>query len=157
MEYDQAVEACIRIKAEFSRNAGQTNNWYVVATDPQFAEVKNYGWYEEAYQFAQNYTKEEVMDPQFRFDFPVNHIFIFVEKKPLFSAEAITPEYGQTKIEPLNEDPFMQFYMDADNRAIMEGHLWMLTDAYAKTHDGVSIYYEDDDFMIYRIYQEAVG
>jgi hypothetical protein len=156
VEYDQAAEAYVRIKAEFDRNTEQIGNWYVVSTDAQFAQVKNYGWYEEGYNFAHNFTKEQVMDPNFQFDFPVNHIFIFVEKKPLFSKEAITPEYGETEIEPLSDDPFMQFYQDADNRAVMEGHIWMIADAYAATHDNVSIYYEDDDFMIYRIYQEEV-
>lgn len=51
----------------------------------------------------------------------------------------------------------MQFYQDGDNRAIMEGHIWMITEAYASTHSNVSTYYEDDDFKIYRIYQEVVG
>lgn len=151
VEYDQAAEAYIRIKAEFAKNANDTGNWYVVATDPQFAQVKGYGWYEEGYNFAHDYTKEQVTDPKFTFDFPTNTVFIFVEKKPMIYDKPITLEYGEKEIEPLNEDPFMQFYQDGDNRAVMEGHLWMLAEAYASTHSGVSIYYEDNDFKIYRI------
>jgi hypothetical protein len=96
------------------------------------------------------------MDPAFQFEYPVNHLFIFIEKKPLFFDGIITPEYGERDIEPLGDDPFMQFYQDGDNRAIMEGRIWMLANAYAETHEGVSIYYEDDEFIIYRIYQEEV-
>lgn len=156
VEYDQAAEAFIRIKSDFTKNPEDTRNWYVVSTDPQFAQVIGYGWYEEGYNFTHDYTKEQVADPNFQFEFPVNHIFIFVEKKPILYDQMITVEYGEKELEPLGDDPFMQFYQDGNNRAIMEGHIWMLAEAYAESHSNVSIYYEDDDFKIYRIYQEVV-
>ena len=156
VEYDQAAEAYIRIKSEFTKNPNETGNWYVVSTDPQLAQVRGYGWYEEGYMFAHDYTESQVMDPDFRFDFPTNHIFVFVEKKPIIFNEKITIDFSEKELEPISDDPFMQFYQDGYNRAVMEGHIWMLVEAYASTHSGVSIYYEDDEIKIYRIYQEDV-
>ncbi|MDD3173060.1 MAG: hypothetical protein PHF63_05290 [Herbinix sp.] len=97
VEYDQAAEAYIKIKSEFTKNTNGTGNWYVVATDPQLAQITGYGWYEEGYNFAQDYTKEQVMDPDFKFPFPVNNIFIFVEKKPIIYNKSITLEFGEKK------------------------------------------------------------
>lgn len=155
-EYNQAAENYVKLRNYFVNKPGETGNWYVVSTDPQLAQVTGYGWYEEAYQFAQKYDPKRVSEKDFNFKFPVNNIYIFVEKKPLFNTTEAFNYENYMSLAPLDGDPFMQYYDNPDNRATMEARIWEVMKAYSANHNDVSIYYEDDSFMVYEIYQEKV-
>lgn len=155
IEYDAAAENYLRIKSDFFKET-RSLDWTIIGPDTQLAEVMGYGWHQDIYRFVRNFSLEQLIKPSFKFPIPTHYIYVFIEKKPMFSGRAINSLDAENDLEPEGTDAFMQYYMDGKQRAIMEAKAWALVEAYKSSHKGVTVYYEDSDMIIYKIYQEKL-
>ena len=82
-----------------------------------------------------------------------------MEKRPLLFGREITVEDAEKELAPLTPDTdiFMQYYRDTEQRAILMAKALQWIEAYRASHDDVSIYYEDENLIIYKIYHEVKG
>lgn len=140
LEYPVAQAKTLEIASTLPR--GQ---WLIVAPIEQLAEAYGRGWYEDPAAFVERHAAR-AGDPSFTFDYSVNQIVVFVEKRPFktFSTEAHALPFA-TLI-----DPTYRNYRSLAGRATLQARLHALCQAYARTHNGASLYYEDDDLAIYR-------
>jgi hypothetical protein len=51
-------------------------------------------------------------------------------------------------------DPYTQYYRSAEQRALLMAKAWQFMQCYRQSHDGVSVYYEDENLLVYRIVHE---
>ena len=155
IEYDAAAENYIRIKSDFYKDTRSTD-WTIIGPDTQLAEVIGVGWHQDIYRFVRQSSPEQLQRADFKFPIPTHNIFVYIEKKPMFSGQTINLLDAKKDLDPEGNDPFMQYYFDGKQRAIMEAKAWALVEAYKSSHEGVSVYYEDADLLIYKIYQEKL-
>lgn len=148
-EYDVAAENYLRIKNEYP-----ASNWTIVGPQEQLSQALGKGWHYDIIRFVQNFTFEEVASKKFDFPIPTNHIFIFTEKRPLRYGKEITSDDALKDLEPEGDDPFIQYYKNGTQRAILEAKAIRLAEAYLGSHKGASIFYEDENMKIYYIYHE---
>lgn len=155
IEYDAAAENYLRIKNNFYTDT-RSSDWTVIGPDTQLAQVVGLGWHKDIYRFVREFSQEQVQSPDFIFPIPTQNIFVFIEKKPLFYGEFINISEAKKDLNPEGEDIFMQYFMEGKQRAIMEAKAWALVDAYKRNHEGVSIFYEDAEMIVYKIYQDKI-
>jgi hypothetical protein len=119
--------------------------WIIVAPVEQLAEAYGRGWYEDPAAFVERYAAR-AGDPSFAFDYSVNEVIVFVEKRPFktFASEAHAVPFATLT------DPTYRHYRSLAGRASLQARLLALCDAYLRTHSGASLYYEDNDLAIYR-------
>jgi len=146
-EYDAAAENYLSISSKFP-----IFDWTIISPTEQFQQVMGRGWHQEILRFVQEFNLEQARDPQFIIPIPTQHIFFYTEKKPLYLGREVTAEDAERALEPEGENPFDQYYLNADQRAIIEAKAIRWMEAYRKSHQGVSIFYEDDNLKIYHIY-----
>jgi hypothetical protein len=141
-EYEAAARTVSRIAREFPQNT-----WLVVAPVQELAFTYGRGWHMQFSEFASKYSVDEVMQPGFRFGFPVKDTFVFVEKRPLVSRavgsslSALGPRF----------DPAMAPYQLGLSRASMEFQAGRLMAAYRSCHLEVLVFFEDKDLIVYRV------
>jgi hypothetical protein len=140
LEYPIAQAKTLEIASTLPR--GQ---WLIVAPVEQLAEAYGRGWYEDPAAFVERHAAR-AGDPSFTFDYSMNEIMVFVEKRPFktFSTEAHALPFATLM------DPTYRNYRSLAGRASLQARLLALCQAYARTHEGASLYYEDDDLAIYR-------
>lgn len=140
LEYPIAQAKTLEIASTLPR--GQ---WIIVAPIEQLAEAYGRGWYEDPAAFVERHAAR-AGDPAFTFDYSVNEVLVFVEKRPFktFASEAHALPFATLA------DPTYRNYRSLAGRASLQARLLALCEAYASAHDGASVYYEDDDLVIYR-------
>lgn len=140
LEYPVAQAKTLEIASTLPR--GQ---WLIVAPVEQLAEAYGRGWYEDPAAFVERYAAR-AGDPAFTFDYSVSEVMVFVEKRPFktFASEAHALPFATLA------DPTYRNYRSLAGRASLQARLRALCEAYARTHEGASVYYEDDDLAIYR-------
>ncbi len=107
--------------------------WTIVGAREVLPHILGRGWYLHGDYFLQNYDPEKYhYDPkQPDLSVPTEHVYIMVEKN-VYAAPATSGG--------LNE------------RAEMEQALWDWCHIYEHSHDNMTVYYEDDDIIIYHIH-----
>jgi hypothetical protein len=150
-EYDAAVDNYLKIKADFP-----IHDWTIVSPTEQFQQALGYGWHYEILNFVKEFTVEDMEDAQFKLPIPTSHIFFYTEKIPLYTGRRVTEQDAEKNLDPSNgNDPHLQYYGSPEQRAIIQAKAIKLIEAYARTHTGVSVYYEDENMKIYHIYHET--
>lgn len=141
LQYDAAARTAHRIAAEF-----RTNDWLVISPGFEVAQTYGRGWHAELADFVNAQTEEQLRNPAYRLPYATGSIFVFVEKRvldqPMFS-------FSQ------NGDRASYYYGTRLGRASLEFRAARLMAAYRASHRDTSIYYEDDDIVVYRIAQPA--
>jgi hypothetical protein len=102
------------------------------------------GWHEELAEFVETYTPDQVRRPHFRFPFPVQSAFVFIEKRPLRTESGGDPLYSSV-FEP------KLAYQSHLYREAMEFQAGELLAAYSSTHTDADIFFEDQTIIVYRI------
>jgi hypothetical protein len=150
MEYEAAVNNYLNIKKNFP-----PMDWTIVAPTEQYQQALGIGWHYEILQFVQKYTPGEAGQPEFQFPIPTHHIFVYTEKIPLHLERSVTTEDAKRELDPKGkDDPFAKYYHTGDQRGIIEAKAIRLMEAYSKTHQNVSVFYEDKQMKIYHIYHQ---
>lgn len=147
-EYDEAAENYLVIKSSFP-----VLDWTVVGPPEQMYQVVGSGWHYEILRFVQHFGLDRAKDPDFKIPIPTNHIFFYTEKIPLKFGREVTGEDAEKDLEPEGPDPFMQYYHNKDQRAIVQAKAIRWMEAYRSAHTNVSIFFENKNMRIYYIYQ----
>lgn len=148
-EYDAAAENYLIIKNNFP-----FRDWTIIAPPEQLPQTIGYGWHMEILRFVQKYSLEQASDPKFDIPIPSRHVFLYTEKRPLHLDRHVTDEDALKELEPEGDDPFMQYYRNREQRAVLQAKAIKWMEEYRKTHPDVSVFYEDDNMRIYHIYHE---
>ncbi len=147
VEYEMAARKALEINSLFPRKT-----WMIVAPVEQLAEVYGTGWYEDLARFVEKYSTK-VGQKKFNFDLEIPDLFVFVEKKPL----VIFPEELQGISYAVLSDPSYRYYRSPAGRASLQFEALQMCEAYSRTHNNASIYYEDDQLRIYHFRLEKTS
>ena len=122
-------------------------HWLIVSPMQELAFTYGHGWHYELSEFVGEYPAERVTHPDFHFDFPVNTVFVFVEKSPLGEPSARDSALFNTVLEPAALS--YQRYLD---RSDLEYEAAAIVSAYQSSHPGgVRIYFDDAVLRVYRL------
>ena len=142
-QYEAAARVAHRIAGEF-----RTNDWIVVSPGLEVAQTYGRGWHLELADFVNAHSETQMANPAFRLPYSAQHLFVFVEKRvldqPAFSFAhdgGAAPYYYSTRL----------------GRASLEFRAARLMASYVGAHRDSSVYYEDDDLIVYRIARSAEG
>jgi hypothetical protein len=140
LEYPAAQAQTLEIASTLPRG-----KWLLVAPVEQLAEAYGRGWYEEPAAFVERYAARAAA-PSFAFDSSVDDVLVLVEKRPFktFRTEPASVPFSTLA------DPTYRHYRSLAGRASLQARLGALCEAYRRTHNGASIYYDDDDLTLYR-------
>jgi len=142
IEYNSAISIYYRVKKEYPMF-----DWTLVAPVEQYQEALGYGFHYEIWKFNEDFKLEDAANPKFDIPIPTTNIFIYIEKVPLriwTNNELATtqPQFrGKTEI----------YYRDADGRAKLEKSMWEWCEAYMKSHDNMTVFYEDEELKVYKV------
>ncbi len=138
-QYESAARAADRIARKFQRN-----RWIVVSPMHETAFVTGRGWHKELPQFLDEFPTTAAADKAFRLPFELADIFIFVEKRPL-------PQIAKLAVPGNSSNSF--YYATSPGRTSMAYRAAEFIAAYSSSHNGVTIFHEDDDLVVYQIHQ----
>jgi len=148
-EYEAAANSYLKIKQEFT-----ALDWTIIGPPEQYQQALGYGWHSDILRFVQEHSAEELANPQYKLPIPTHDIFFYTEKVPLFYNKAVTEEDARLALETEEGDPYSQYYLDGEQRRILQAKAIQLAEAYRQSHSGVTIYYEDEALRIYRFHHE---
>ncbi len=152
----------------------------VVSTVDELYQLNQYGYHEEAINFV-NHSDDE------KYSLPSEHVFIYVEKKPLEYAQSHFftgpkwlawekyPAYYETYVSQCPDITSSQIsvegeayhgkfadssrvYSDLEQRTLLESKLYLWCREFERLYPGeLHTYYEDDDFICYYIRQNTLS
>lgn len=173
--YDAAVMVTYSIT-----NRLPEGSFTVVSTVDELYQLNQYGYHEEAITFVNSSDDEE-------YTLPSEHVFIYVEKKPLEYAQSHFftgpkwlawekyPAYYETFVSQCPDITSSQITMDGEvyqgkfadssrvysnleQRTMLESKLYLWCREFERLYPGeLHTYYEDDDFVCYYIRQNALS
>ena len=136
-QYESAARAVSSIAREYPRN-----KWMVVSPAQELSSTYGRGWHLQIYDFVRKHTPEQVARPDFRFDYTVDHLFVFVEKEPLPQAARGPAMAG---------DDYSYIYLTQSGRTTLEFQAGQLMAVYAASHKDARVYFEDEHLIVYRV------
>jgi len=136
-EYEASARIASRIARDFPRN-----RWVLVSPAHEAAYSFSRGWHVELTEFLRQFPASKLSNPHFQFPYESDNIFVFVEKRPL-------PQTGRMILPGSSGSSF--FYSTMSGRASMEFDAARAMAAYSSAHSNSSVYFEDQDLIIYRI------
>ncbi len=142
-QYEAAARSVERIAATYPRN-----DWLVVSPAHETPFLYGRGWHVELVEFTRQFTLEQVSNPAFEFGYAPRDVFVFVEKIPLGGGPGAgtgNPLLG-TQL-----DPGVIAYNTPQARQSLEFQAGRLMAAYNSSHQGTSVYYEDDNLVVYHV------
>ncbi len=165
-QYEQTVEVIDRIRHEFPRLS-----YTVISTTHEMSLIKNEGYHYELIRLLRTINDPNAQSKQY---IPTENIFVFIEKtvlpvyqivdyshpETLVPGPTITREAGLSNmpddrgIDPKSLSEF--YYVKPHNRLIIMSKAYLWANEYRKYYpDEMSVYYEDDDLVVYRIKQDV--
>lgn len=151
LQYEAEARIATRIAREFPRN-----DWMVVATTQELPFTYGRGWHLELLEFVSAFNQDQVSRPDFRFPYPARHLFVFVEKRPLWPGQSS----GEAeRLKWLQPGPAMEgsvwAYGSPLGRATIQYDAAAIMATYCRSHAGASVYYEDPDLVVFHIDRES--
>ena len=139
LQYESSAQTANRIAREFPRN-----RWLMVSPMHEVAFSYGRGWHVELPHFLSQFPQSTVADPAFRFPYSVRDIFVFVEKRPLRQVASLAvPGNGEHSF----------YYSTNGGRASMAFRAAELIAAYSASHPETSVYFEDQELIVYHLRQ----
>ena len=153
VQYESAARISTKIGDEFHRN-----EWLVVSPFQELAFTYGQGWHSELSEFVSEFTPSQVSRPTFSFPYDSPHVFFFVERRPLLAGSPSLRRTAIWRYAPAeSRDKAAFFYGDPQGRASLEYRAAELLNAYAQSHKNLSLFYEDDDLVVYHLGQSSTG
>ena len=145
LEYEAAARQTQEIAQKFA-----AQKWVVVAPVEQLPETLGFGGYEDLATFVEKY-QAKVSSPEFHFPGIPEDLFIYVEAKPfqMFAQEPLTVPFA------VLTDATYRSYRSPAGRASLENDAWHLCENYRQYHPDMSVYFQDDHLLIYRVHSEG--
>lgn len=133
-------------------------SWTVVTTTNSLQIVRDYGWHTEVSTFLkemENYTEDTTVT------IPTKYVFFYIEKKPVAFgyADLVTNPIvnsGRISKGAAAKDAVFEgsTVYSAENRYILESKFYYWAKAFEQKYpQEFQVYYEDEDFICYRIIQ----
>lgn len=144
-EYDQAVNAYLKIKRNFS-----PLNWTIISPVEQYQQCLYYGWHYELLDLVRSMSDPEIE----KIEIPTEYVFIFAEKIPLYSEEEVTLEDAGKDIPVISDNPY-EHYVKAHVRRIIEAKTLFWAENLKKNNKNVTVFYEDEHLRVYQLKQDA--
>ncbi|NTW05597.1 MAG: hypothetical protein HGA27_05730, partial [Peptococcaceae bacterium] len=148
-EYDEAVNSYLSIKNSFP-----ILNWTIIAPNEQYQQCLGFGWHYNLVDFAKKIPQEGKPSTDEDFTIPTDNIFIFVEKIPLYSKVPVNDNDTKKTIPELVGSPTDFYYLNPENRRIIQGKVYYWAEDYLKKNSNMKVYYEDEHMKIYFIKQD---
>ncbi|GAC1648159.1 MAG: hypothetical protein NVS9B15_06840 [Acidobacteriaceae bacterium] len=139
VEHDAAPRTLLRAKGELPRAS-----WIVVGPVEQLAESYGTGYYEDLAAFV-NKNAMSAAEPSFRLSGYPLHVLVYIEKRPLPAFKEDREDLPYDVI----TDPTYRNYRSPGGRASLEFEALLACERYRTTHQGASIYYEDESLRVY--------
>ena len=153
VQYESAARISTKIGDEFHRN-----EWLVVSP---FSRARFYirpGLAFRAQRICIGIYSHEVSRPTFSFPYDSPHVFFFVERRPLLAGSPSLRRTAIWRYAPAeSRDKAAFFYGDPQGRASLEYRAAELLNAYAQSHKNLSLFYQDDDLVVYHLGQSSTG
>lgn len=155
MQYKGTVEVLYDILENYPKH-----QWTIVSPVDETNLVWNDGYHYELVDFILN---QEKWTPYTNLTIPTKYVFLYIEKKPLVYAEVVYmfnkfPEYEEityadamTRIQ--DNTGLRSSYYEGQRRPIMAKAYYWAQEYQKYFPDTMSLYYEDDYFMVYKIEQ----
>ncbi|HOV79229.1 MAG TPA: hypothetical protein PK728_03920 [Bacillota bacterium] len=143
LEYDETVNNYLKIKNKYP-----PLNWTIVSPVEQHSQSISYGWHYELWEFVDSFyngSKE--------LKFTTEYIFLFTEKIPLGSNRKISAD-DVKKLPELSGNAFEHYYLNVENRIILEANAFFWAENYIKKHNNVEIFYDGNYVRVYLIKQD---
>ncbi len=141
LEYDEAVYNYVTIKRDY-----QYLNWTIISPVEQYQQSLGYGWHYNLWELVKKLEDGEDLT------FPTDYVFIFVEKKPLWSDEYVSEEYAKQGF-PEEQEESVQYYYGG-NRIIIQSIAYYWAESFMQNNDNMKIYFDNDIFRVYVIEQD---
>jgi hypothetical protein len=147
VQHESAARLCDRIKRHFHRK-----EWIIVSPFQELAFTYGLGWHVELSEFVSQFTMDQVSDPGFTLPYDCPDVFFFVERKPI-SPGARPGGHGVVwRYSPAESADWSAFlYTDPVGRSSLEYRAAMLLAAYTRHHRNMSVFYEDEDLVVFRM------
>lgn len=150
LEYDAAAQNYLRIKTEFP-----VTDWTIIGPSEQLQQAVGIGWHYDLLRFVQDFTWENATDPEFQLPIPTHHIFFYLEKRSLLDQARVEDADVNRPLEQEGANPYAQYYRSPEQRLLLQGKAWHWMKLYQESHPGVTVFYEDEQMLIYHIVHEV--
>lgn len=162
IQYNAAILAYYEIVNNFEKD-----KWCIVSSSSELCMVRNLGWHYELSDFVYELAEHEMGSS---FYLSSTDLFFFVEKRPLMPyalrsrdrlfdpfepTEVLGPEDWEQDILPIKEDLMLasQVYTRYEYRRVVMGKAYKWMEEYRKYYPEITVFYEDDEFVVYRLHQ----
>lgn len=136
-QYESSARTASRIAREFPRN-----RWMIVSPAQELVSIYGRGWHLQLSDFVRDHSPETVANPDFRFPYPVDDLFVFIEKEPL----------RQTARGPaMAADDYAFRYFTQVGRSSLQFQAARIMAAYCSAHEDAEPYFEDGRVVVFRI------
>jgi hypothetical protein len=143
-QYDTAVKAYLQIKAHLPYL-----NWTIVSPAEEYQLAYTYGQHKELLEFV-----GEITDPSGqKLKIDTDYIFFFAEKIPLGTNIPVTEADAQKPFPAPTGNLTEQYYVNKENRRILEAKTYYWAENYMKTHSNMEIYMDTPTMRIYKLSQ----
>jgi hypothetical protein len=150
-QYESAARICARIGHDF-----HPKEWIIVSPFQELAFSYGRGWHVELSEFVTRFTLDQMSDPAFVLPYDCPHVFFFVERRPLAQGTPANLSKVSWRYSPAESSDWSAFlYSDPVGRSSLEYRAAELLNTYTLHHSTLSIYYEDDDLLVYDFARSA--
>lgn len=165
VQYNGAVVTYYKIEKNFEKW-----DWCIVSPVDELSMIRNDGWHYEisdlVYELGEHETGKDIR-------LPSSNIFLYVEKNPIMPYRVLTAENTIDKIETLpsvSKENASQnildirdeiglasgIYTNYENRQIVLSKFYYWVQEYKKYFPEISVYYEDENIVVYWLRQTDV-
>jgi hypothetical protein len=152
-QYESAARVCEQIGRNFHRN-----DWLVISPFQELAFTYGQGWHFELSTFVSQFTLDQVSKRTFSFPYESSHVFFFVERRPLALGSLPGDSIASWRYAPASSSDWSAFlYGDPLGRASLQYRAAELLAGYARSHKNISVFYEDNDLVVYHLLRNPAG
>lgn len=159
MQYKPALDLTAKIMDEY-----EDRTWTIVSPVDELPFLRLNGYHYEWLEFL---VKQAKYKEKKQLYIPTKYVFFYIEKRPLQYARTVWMSSGKPEFEPVNtkdadtifnqEEVFSSsLYQSHRNIIQSKAYYWAKTYASYFPRE-MTVYYEDEDFICYRLVQDPYG
>jgi hypothetical protein len=112
----------------------------------------------ELTEYVSAFSVGQVSRPDFSFPYQVAHVFFFVERRPIRLGSRPGLQMATWRYAPAESKEWSSYlYGDPLGRASLEYRAAELLNSYGRIHNDLSLFYEDDDLVVYHLTKKSGG
>jgi hypothetical protein len=147
VQYESAARVCDQISRQFHRK-----EWIIVSPFQELAFTYGRGWHVELSDFVSKFTVDQVSRAKFALPYDCPDVFFFVERRPISPGARPGVRNVVWRYSPAESADWSAFlYTDPVGRESLEYRAMELLNAYARYHENLSVFYADNDIVVYHL------